>query len=151
MWTGHVWFEVRGQLVLLAALGAHVRSAVWMGHFVGEQFGTILKDFVARRALVFGQVSRPVSLVGVAWLDDFTTQLAREQRTGLVLLCIVFGHLLHGPFDYLVAQLAGPGLIVSAPKEERVYPPIISFLYKLLQLVNFFRLENSSNLLLKIF
>jgi hypothetical protein len=63
----------------------------------------------------------------------------------------VFGHLFHGPFDYLITQLAGPGLIVAAPKEKGIDAPVISFVDELLQLINFFWFQNSANLLLQVF
>ncbi len=138
MRAGHVGFEMRGQLVLLAALGANVRPVVGMRHFVGKELGSILEDFVARRTFVLGQMGRPVSLVSVARFDHFATQLAWVQWWGLVLVGIVLGHLLHGPFDDFIAELAGPCLVVATAEKEGIDPSVVPFVNKLFQLVDFF-------------
>ena len=148
--TGHVRFEMRGQLVLFAALGADVRSAVGMRHFVRQKFGTILKDFVARRAFVLGQMGRPVSFVRVARFDHFATQLARVQGRGLVLVGVVLRHLFHRPFDHLLAQLTRPRLVVATSKQEGIDPSVVTFLDKLFQLLTFFYGQHPANLLLQI-
>lgn len=58
-----------------------------------------------------------MSFVSVTRFDDFAAQLARVKWTGLMLVQIMFGHLFHGAFDQVGAQLALPTLIRAAAKE----------------------------------